>query len=129
MDYLITLHLDNGDEVRARVTADSPEEATARLTASEQYLNFIAGKQVVAIDCTIDPDAEKPANYMLQPSSEQGWWVATDITNGVVVRFKQGAYNDTAKVTLLDDVRDVLAAAGEIRRLADWLATEHPELV
>ena len=129
MDYIITLTLNNGDEVRARVTADSPEEATARLTASEQYLNFIAGKQVVAIDCTIDPVAEMPANYMLQPSSEQGWWVATDITNGVVVRFKEGAYNDTAKVTLLDDVRDVLAAAGEIRRLADWLATEHPELV
>lgn len=129
MDYIITLTLNNGDEVRARVTADSPEEATARLTSSEQYLNFIAGKEVVAIDCTIDPDAETPANYMLQPSSEQGWWVATDITNGVVVRFKEGDYNGTAKVTLLDDVRDVLAAAGEIRRLADWLATEHPELV
>ena len=42
--------------------------------------------------------------FRLEQSTEQpGWWVLTDTDNLVVIRFKEHEFNDTQKVTVLDE--------------------------
>lgn len=44
-------------------------------------------------------------NYIIQKSSTQpNGWVLTDKKHGIVVTFEDGLYNDTQKVTMLEDV-------------------------
>lgn len=65
--------------------------------------------------------------YILQASNDTpGWWVVTDTENKVVVKFKDHEFNDTQKVTLLEDCHlSALQAARIMRELSDWLAAEH----
>lgn len=68
--------------------------------------------------------------YILQPSANKGWWVATDTEHGIVVKFKEHEYNDTQETTLLNDnkfksVEEALKYATYIRKLADWLRENH----
>lgn len=42
--------------------------------------------------------------FRLEQSTEQpGWWVLTDTENLVVIRFQEHQFNDTQKVTVLDE--------------------------
>lgn len=68
--------------------------------------------------------------YILQPSANKGWWVATDMEHGIVVKFKEHEYNDTQETTLLNDnkfksAEEALKYATYIRELADWLRENH----
>lgn len=68
--------------------------------------------------------------FILQPSQEPGFWVATDTVNGIVVKFKDHEFNETQEVTLLGDNRfktaeEAMKYATYIRELADWLRDNH----
>lgn len=68
--------------------------------------------------------------FILQPSQEQGFWVATDKEHGIVIKFEEHKFNDTQKVTLLDgntfkSADEALKVATYMRELSDWLAKEH----
>lgn len=62
----------------------------------------------------------------------EGWWVLTDKENLVVIRFKEREFNDTQKVSILDEsslqssaLSDAEAAkrlAKIVREMAEWLA-------
>lgn len=42
--------------------------------------------------------------YILQPSQDlPNWWVLTDIIEGVVIRFEEHRFDETQRVTLLDE--------------------------
>ncbi len=68
--------------------------------------------------------------FILQPSKEQGFWVATDTEHGVVVRFHEHEFNETQRITLLggsafDGTEQALHVATYLREIADWLRAEH----
>ncbi len=68
--------------------------------------------------------------FILQPSKEKGYWVATDTEHNIVVTFKEHEFNETQKVTLLDrtaygSTEDALKVATYLREMADWLARYH----
>lgn len=68
--------------------------------------------------------------YLLQKSKEHNnWFVATDKQMGIVIRYEKGKFNETQKVTLLDDVeyneRTATNLAVAIRQLTDWIVQNH----
>ncbi len=75
--------------------------------------------------------------YKLDKSkSDPNSWVITNPKSGVVIRFKEGEFNETQKVTVLDDVSKnanpfQLAAsmARDVREMTDWLVKNHPEII
>lgn len=69
--------------------------------------------------------------YLLQQSIDKGWWVATDKTNGIVIKFQEHKFNDTQKVTMLEDIPhpDALAIARQMRELTDWLVINHRNIL
>lgn len=68
------------------------------------------------------------SKYLLQPSTVKGWWVATDTESGVVVKFREGAYNESQQVTLLDDHTDPIQIAKWVNGIAAWLAAEYYDI-
>lgn len=66
--------------------------------------------------------------YQLQQSAQQqGWWVLTDKENGIVCRFHEHEFNETQKMTFLEDIKnpDASQIARLMREMGDWLATHH----
>lgn len=71
--------------------------------------------------------------FILQPSRKQGFWVATDKANGIVITFKEHDFNGSQKVTLLDgdtfsSMDQAMAVPTALREIADWLRAEHYDI-
>ena len=71
------------------------------------------------------------SKYILQQSTDKGWWVATDKENGIVIKFQEHRFNDTQKVTTLEDIvnPNPLVLARQMRELSDWLVENHREIL
>jgi hypothetical protein len=72
--------------------------------------------------------------YVIQPSGTRpNSWVLTDVENNVVIRFKQGAYNETQEVTFLEDnvalTHTPLELAQILREMGEWVYNNHKELI
>lgn len=72
--------------------------------------------------------------YLIQQSSTQpNGWVLTDTENLVVVRFEDGKFNDTQKVSILDDSELMKLEPAEIankaakimQAMGEWAARHH----
>lgn len=64
--------------------------------------------------------------YKLTESETPGWWVVTDVENLVVLRFKEHEFNETQKVSILDESRiNPMALPRIMREIGDWLAAHH----
>ena len=70
--------------------------------------------------------------YLLQPSQDlPNWWVLTDIIEGVVVRFEEHRFNETQRISILDESNlqhDPDAAnkiAHILREMTDWILRYH----
>lgn len=68
--------------------------------------------------------------FILQPSQDQGFWVATDTEHGIVIRFEEHRFNETQQTTLLNGdtfktAEEALAVATYMREIADWLRENH----
>lgn len=63
---------------------------------------------------------------MQKSSTRPNGWVLTDTENGIVVTFDDGKFNDTQKVTPLDDVNHTPAELARImRELGEWAVRHH----
>lgn len=72
--------------------------------------------------------------YVIQPSGTlPNSWVLTDVENKVVIRFKQGAYNETQEVTFLEDsaalTHTPLELARILREMGEWVYKNYNELI
>lgn len=68
--------------------------------------------------------------YLLQESSTPGYWVFTDTEYKIVITFKEHEYNDTQKVTVLEDGEtNPLVLARIMREMSDWLLRHHVDKV
>lgn len=66
--------------------------------------------------------------FQLQKSTlQQGWWVLADKENGIVCPFQEHQFNETQKITGLEDYtqEQVLKMPTIMREMGDWLATHH----
>lgn len=72
--------------------------------------------------------------HVIQPSGTlPNSWVLTDVENKVVIRFKQGAYNETQEVTFLEDsaalTHTPLELARILREMGEWVYKNYNELI
>lgn len=64
--------------------------------------------------------------YIIQQSTHPNKWVLTDTTNKIVVTFENGKFNETQKVTLLDDTHLTANELAKVmRELAEWAVRHH----
>lgn len=64
--------------------------------------------------------------YIIQQSTHPNRWVLTDKCNGIVVTFEDGNYNETQKVTMLDDTRlTANELATVMQELGEWAVRHH----
>ena len=134
--YKVNIKLENGDEVQARSVGRTPQEAVNRVMESPQFKEF--NQQWIGIksihyelgqaDSSVQVDATR---YDFQPSKErEGWYVVTDKKDMVVVIFEKGKFNETQRITRLDDtLPDPLTASSGLKAIADYLHIYHPEVL
>lgn len=121
-----------GDELHSRVVAKDQSAAMKRILDDGSIMEKVAGfGEISSIDIVplgdYVPVTDNPDRFILQPSKDEGWCVATDKVNGIVVRFQEGLFNQTAKVTMLDDKEpSAIDSATALRELSEWLAVYHP---
>lgn len=66
--------------------------------------------------------------YIIQKSNTQpDAWVLTDTEEGIVVRFEDGKYNETQKVTIIEDKPNPSATklASVMREMGEWAVRYH----
>ena len=133
--YKVNIKLENGDEVQARSVGRTPDEAVNRVLESQQFKEFRGWMKVESIHyelervgTTVQVDATR---YDFQPSKErEGWYVVTDKKDMVVVIFEKGKFNETQRITRLDDtLPDPLTAASGLKAIADYLRIYHSEVL
>lgn len=70
--------------------------------------------------------------YRLEKSKDlPGWWAFTDLENLVVIRFEDGKYNETQRVSCLkDDMANLgaLAIAKIMREMGDYIVRYHSDI-
>ena len=134
--YKVNIKLENGDEVQARSVGRTPQEAVDRILNTKQFKEF--NLQWIGIESihyeleqagtTVQVDSTR---YDFQPSKErEDWYVVTDKKDLVVVIFEKGRFNETQRITRLDDtLPDPLTAASGLKAIADYLHLYHPEVL
>ncbi len=72
------------------------------------------------------------ARFIIQRSDQvSDGWVCTDTENGIVCTFEGHKFNDTQKITFLNDMTDPdpLCVARQMREMGDWLFEHHYEKI
>lgn len=135
MRYYVRFTNHAADEyIDARVVASSEEEAEKKLLSVPEAQRVIERWGECEIEATTYQiaDEEEPADgrFVLQPSKEQGWWVVTDTETLLCLRFKEGEYNTSQRVTPINEhPANPLDGATSMRLMADWMRKNHPELL
>ena len=131
MKYNIVITFRDGDRAEIRCEAENQAEALSKIENSPQVIDFSKGKVVENINIDIDTTKEIECDYVLQPSADCGWWVVTDKTNLCVVKFKANHYNETAKVSFINDTSNIKTVdlATIIRKIGEWVFLNHKELI
>lgn len=67
------------------------------------------------------------SKYVIQQSTHPNKWVLTDTENGVVIVFEDGRFNETQKVTMLEDAppHSPTDLAQIMRKLGEWVVRHH----
>ena len=133
--YKVNIKLENGDEVQARSVGRTPDEAVNRVLESQQFKEFKGWMKIESIHYELEQAGTSvqvdATRYDFQPSKErEGWYVVTDKKDLVVVIFEKGKFNETHRITRLDDtLPDPLTASSGLRAIADYLKVYHPEVL
>lgn len=133
--YKVNIKLENGDEVQARSVGCTPDEAVNRILESQQFRDFKGQMKIESIHYDLEQGVDllflNPTRYDFQPSKErEGWYVVTDKKDLVVVIFEKGRFNETQRITRLDDtLPDPLTATSGLKAIADYLRIYHSEVL
>ena len=106
-DYLISTHAELGD---------TPEQWRGAM--AEKYRQWVLGNRYPG-DFRLDRSKDDPTN-----------WLLTYMPEGIVIRWTEGEFNTTQKVTLLDDPTNPNPShyAAIMRACGDWLNEHCPWL-
>lgn len=145
--YKISLTYDvgNGDEVTLdinNVRANDQADALDKLPELLERIDQVEGQpQIDAIKASDPnpvpkkvevvpvpaPPPVREGRFILQRSQKtKHGWVCTDLDYKVVVTFIAHRFNDTKKITFLEDApTDYLERARVMREIGDWLSENH----
>lgn len=145
--YKISLTYDvgNGDEVTLdinNIESENQADALDKLPKMLERIDQLKGHpQIDAIRASSEnpvpkkidivpvpaPPPVREGRFLLQRSQKQkDGWVCTDVDYQVVVTFTEHQFNDTKKVTFLEDApTDYLERARVMREIGDWLSENH----
>lgn len=133
MRYKVVVHLSNGDEVQAKVTASTEADALQRVKDTAQFQNFSKTSFVTSYEVEEMQDVTEISiqdRYILQPSQEKGWYIVTDKENLFSIRFQEHHYNETAQVKPIKELPvDALKIATLLREIGEWLALNHADIL
>lgn len=131
--YHIKIYLSDHNVIDAKAEANSIEDAVDKIVTTDQARDFIGNNDIERIQL-LDTEELKPVpkeRFLLQESTDPGYWVVTDKQNGLVCKFLERQYNKNHKITDLNDspITDPLTLATALREMGEYLAAQHPELV
>lgn len=134
--YSVKIKFTDGDEVNSNVFANDKADALQRVVENEKTIEFISAENKVVKNVDIayigevGEIADDTDRFSIAPSQErEGWLVAVDKQNNIVLIFEQGDFNGTVECEPLDDNAPALNIATSMRELADWLNKYHSVLV
>lgn len=70
--------------------------------------------------------------FILQPSAEKpNYFLITDQDNGIIIEFQKGKFNETQKITELNDLNpnDFMKIARIMREIGEYIFQEHKHLI
>lgn len=131
--YHIKIFLSNQNQIDVRAEADSLEDAVEKVITTEQAKELLYDTEIERIQL-IDTEEIEPvehSRFLLQESTDPGYWVITDLQKGIVCKFLERGYNKDHKITDINDtpITDPLTLATALREMGDYLIAKHPELI
>lgn len=149
--YKISLTYDvgHGDEVTLdinNVEANDQADALGKIPELLERIDQVKGQpQIDAIKASAEnpvpkkvdivpvpaPPPVREGRFILQRSQKvRNGWVCTDLDYKVVVTFIEHRFNETKRVTFLEDTpTDYLERARVMREIGDWMSENHNELL
>lgn len=131
-NYLVTIKLNNGDEINARAVGEDTSDALVRLLSVEQVKDFVnEGKGISSLELKENFVKDVEPQYKLEKSKfARTGWVLTDLSNMIVIRWLEGHFNESVKITsLTDEEVEPLKRATVLRQAGEWLFNNHKELI
>ena len=130
--FLVKILLSDGNRANVRVYAPDGDLAIRRIMEQPELVNFIGDAEILKVEYEEIPAVPlSPENFLLQKSSDKGWWVVTDKRRNIVCKFKEGDFQNTQKSTVLFENSDLteLEIATSMREIADYLQAHHSKLL
>ena len=131
--YHIKIYLSDHNVIDAKAEADSLEDAVDKIATTEETERLIGDNEIESIQL-IDSEELEPVTkerFLVQESSDPGYWVITDQQNGLVCKFLERQYSKDYKITDIDGtpVTDLFTMATALSEMGDYLMARHPELI
>ena len=131
--YHIKIYLSDQNVIDTKAEADSLENAVDKIATTEETKRLIGDNEIESIQL-IDSEELEPSTkerFLVQESSDPGYWVITDQQNGLVCKFLERQYSKDYKITDLDGtpVTDFYTLATALNEMSDYLMARHPELI
>lgn len=130
--FLVKITLSGGYQTNIRVTAENADAAIRRIENQPEFLNFVGDREILKVEFEeIAIEHINPDNYLLQPSTAKGWWVVTDIRRNIVVKFREGDFNNTQQNTILfdDATMNELEYATAMREIGEYMHQYHKDKI
>lgn len=131
--YHIKIYLSDQSVIDAKTEADSLKEAVDKIIATDQAKDSLGDNDIESVQLidTEDITPAAPDRFLLQESTDPGYWVVTDLQNGIVCKFLERNFNKTQKTTDINDnpITDPLTLATALREIGEFLYSKHPELI
>lgn len=134
-DKLITFLVDTARE--KHITQQMISERTGfaqsnvarleRCAYSPTLVVFLKYASAVGVRMELISQDETSYHYNLKPSENEGFFVCTDIDNQVVCVFEKGKFNETQKISFLNDLTEdqALLLPSILRKMAEWIRDNH----
>ena len=131
--YHIKIYLSDHNVFDAKTEAESLEDAVDNIVMTEEAKDAIGDNEIESVQL-VDSEEIGPVKeerFLVQESSDPGYWVITDRQNNLVCKFLERQYSKDYKVTDLDGtpVTDFYTLATAINDMGDYLMARHPELI
>ncbi len=131
--YHIKIYLSDHNVIDARAEAESLEDAVDKIATTEEAEKLIGDNEIESIQLvdTEEIGPVTPDRFLLQESTDPGYWVVTDQQKGIVCKFLERQYNKDYKITDLEGkpITDLITMADTLSEMADFLMAKHPELI
>lgn len=90
---------------------------------------FLDILRVLKINPQYEFKDDKPSKYSVEKSGNHDFdWIAVDTKYYVTIQWKQGRFNESQKVHVIDQsLFDPKDAATIVNGIADWLVINHPD--